>query len=313
VFHIHGVDKHGRTVLSKRVSRKQLSAMMANLGPCRVGMESCSGSNYWSRCFAAQGHDVRLMAAQFVKAYVKSNKNDRVDAETMCEAVQRPTMRLVRPKTVEQQDLQSLHRVRTRLVGQRTALAYQMRGLLAEYGVVVAKGLGDLRKRLPEVLEDADNELTSLTREVARVAQMDKKIARSFTRSEACQRLARIEGIGPVTATALVSSVGAARAYRNGREMAAWLGLVPRQHSTGGKPRLLGISKRGDRYTRKLLIHGARAVVKHAAKKSDRRSTWISALAARRGTNIASVALANKNARIAWAMLAREQEYRKAS
>ncbi len=324
VFHVHGVDKRGKVVLQKRLSRRALIEFMVKARCCRVGMESCSGANYWVRVFRSYGHDVKVMSPQFVKAYVKSNKNDWNDAEAICEAVSRPSMRFVTPKTVEQQDIQCIHWIRQRLVGQRTALVNQIRGLLSEYGIVLPQGIGHVRSRLPEVVEDAENELTVLGRELfaglydeirsldERIAEVECKIKRVVKQSEVCQRIAQVEGIGPITATALVAAVGDARAFGSGREMAAWLGLVPRQQSTGGRARLLGISKRGDRYLRTLLIHGARSVLQYAERKMDRRSRWVSAVKARRGNNVASVALANKNARIVWALMSRSDDYRPA-
>lgn len=325
IFHVHGVDERAKVVFRKRLSRRRLAEFMANLPACRVGIEACAGAHYWARVFGSYGHDVRMMSPQFVKPYVKSNKNDRNDAEGICEAVQRPNMRFVTPKSVEQQDIQALHRIRTRLVSQRTALANQVRGLLGEYGIILPQGIGHVRNRLPEVLEDAENALTILARELfheldrelrcldKRIAEFEHTIQRVFKQSELCQRIAAVEGIGPITATALVAAVGDAREFRNGREMAAWLGLVPRQVSTGGRARLLGISKRGDRYLRTLLIHGARSVVRLAERKSDARSTWVAQVKARRGKNIAAVALANKNARVIWALLARGEDYRRAA
>jgi len=249
VFHLHGVDASGRVVLRKKLSRSKLIALMANLPPCLVGMEACGGAHDWARKFQAMGHEVRLMSPQFVKPYVKSNKNDMVDAEAVCEAVQRPSMRFVPIKGIEQQDIQSLHRARSMAVGHRTAQVNQIRGLLLEYGL-------------------------------------------------------------PVTATALVAAVADAKVFKSGREMSAWLGLVPRQYSTGGKPKLLGISKRGDTYLRKLLIHGARAALRFADKKQDRRSRWVVEVEGRRGRNIAAVALANKTVRTAWVLLSKSEEYK---
>ena len=250
------------------------------------------------------------MSPQFVKPYVKSNKNDANDAEAICEAVSRPNMRFVSVKTVGQQDIQGLHRVRSRLVGQRTALVNQTRGLLMEYGVVVPQTPAVLRRRLPEILEDAENGLTATARALfaslyeelrqldERVREMEQRVQQVYKSLEPCQRLAEVPGIGPLTATAFVAAVGDARAFHSGREMAAWLGLVPRQSSTGGRPRLLGISKRGDRYLRTLLIHGARAVLRVAHRHPDGRNRWVQAGEHRRGKNVAAVALANKNARI---------------
>jgi len=321
MFHLFAVDETDHPLLRKQLSRKQLLAYLANVKPCLIGLEACGGSHYWARKIAALGHNVRLMSPQFVKPYVKSNKNDYNDAEAICEAVGRPTMRFVAVKTVEQQDVQALHRIRQAIVKARTAQANQIRGLLGEYGIVLPEGIAWLRRRIPELLEDGENGLTTRFRgwlsEIyqelraldKRVQQCTREIVKLFRTNEACQRIGTIEGIGPQTATALVSAYGQAREFSSGRQFSASLGLVPRQHSTGGKPRLLGISKRGDTYLRTLLIHGARSVVRHAANKSDPRSQWIQRLVAERGTNRAVVALANKNARIVWALLSKGDQY----
>ncbi len=322
VFHLHGVNEQGYTVIRKRMNRKQLVRYMSNLKPCLIGMEACGGSHDWARKLIAMGHDVRLISPQFVKPYVKSNKNDEVDAAAICEAVQRPDMRFVPIKSIEQQDIQSLHRARSLSVSHRTAQANQIRGLLMEYGVVIPKSMASLRQGIPDILEDADNALTPMFREFLyglweefirldkRVAKYDVQIKQLSEQSEVCKRLMAIPGIGPMVSTALVASVADAKAFKSGREMAAWLGLVPRQHSTGGKPRLLGISKRGDVYLRKLLIHGARSALRWADKKQDKRSRWVCELANRRGQNIAAVALANKTVRTAWVLMSRDEAYR---
>jgi len=324
-FHLHGVDGHGEIVMRKRLSRNKLMAFMANLPSCLIGMEACGGSHDWARKFRTMGHDVRLMSPQFVKPYVKSNKNDIADAEAICEAVQRPNMRFVPMKSIEQQDIQSLHRAREQAVKNRTAQSNQIRGLLMEYGIVLGKGIAKLRKSLPEILEDADNGLTPLFREALcdlndelrrqgeRISAYDAKIKVLSTQSDACQRLMTIPGIGSMTATALAASVGDAKVFKSGREMSAWLGLVPRQCSTGGKPKLLGISKRGDTYLRKLVIHGARSALRFADKKQDVRSRWAVDVRSRRGQNIAAVALANKMVRSAWVLLSRSEAYKMAA
>lgn len=323
VFQLHGMDRHGKAVLTKRVTRAKLAETVANIPPCLIGLEACASAHYWARELEKFGHTVRLIAPQFVKPYVKSNKNDARDAEAVCEAVARPGMRFVPAKTVAQQDIQAVHRIRERRVSARTALLNQIRGLLAEYGLVIPLKRNAVSQALPRILEDADNGLTALAREFVAelyeelralghaVGTYDAKIERLFKANPVCRRLAEVEGAGPVTATALVAA-GDAGAFQNGRQMAAWLGLVPRQHSSGGKNVLLGISKRGDTYLRTLLIHGARAAVAAAKQKQDARSRWITALAARRGANIAACALANKNTRILWALMARGEEYRKA-
>ncbi len=308
--------------MRRKLTRKKLAWFLANCPSCLVGMEACGGAHFWARKFKAMGHEVRLIGPQFVKPYVKSNKNDLVDAEAICEAVQRPTMRFVPAKSIEQQDIQSLHRARSMAVSHRTAQVNQLRGLLMEYGIVHPQGIANLRKAVPEILEDAENELSPMFRDLLaglrdelvrldqRVADYDARIKGLSEQSQACKRLMRIPGVGPMSATALVAAVADASVFKSGREMAAWLGLVPRQLSTGGKPKLLGISKRGDAYLRKLLIHGARAALRVAAKKQDRRNRWVVEVADRRGQNIAAVALANKNARTAWVLLSKGQDYR---
>lgn len=320
-FHLFGADEAGHPVMKKQLSRKRLLAYLANLEPCLVGLEACSGSHFWAREISKLGHEVRLISPQFVKPYVKSNKNDYNDAEAICEAVSRPTMRFVASKTVEQQDVQALHRIRQSIVKRRTAQANQIRGFLAEYGIVIPQGITWVRRRLPELLEDGENGLTArfrrwlselyveLRTSDERVQECTREIMQLYHADEACQRIGAVEGIGPQTATALVSAYGQAHEFKNGRQFSASLGLVPRQHTTGGKPRLLGISKRGDTYLRTLLIHGARSVVRHVATKSDPRSRWIQRLKAERGTNRAVVALANKNARIVWALLSKGDNY----
>ena len=323
VFQLHGVDENGAVALRKRLSRNKLLAFVANLPGCVIGLEACGGAHYWAREISKLGHEVRLMSPQYVKPYVKTNKNDYNDAEGICEAVARPNMHFVAVKNTEQQDLQAMHRVREGLMKDRTALVNQTRGLLAEYGIVVAQGVHKLRGELPLILEDAQNQLSARGRELfaelyerlvgldARIGEADARLQRVFEDNELCRRLAQVEGVGVLTATALVAAVGDAKVFKNGRQMAAWLGLVPRQHSSGeNKERLLGISKRGDRYLRMLLVHGARSVVYRADNKEDARSRWVSQVKARRGVNRACVALANKNARILWALMAHEEGYR---
>jgi transposase len=303
--HVFGVDAQGRQVLSKKVSRGKLSAFMVNQPPCLVAMEACGSAHHWARLFRDFGHEVRLIAPQFVKPFVKSNKNDAVDAEAICEAAQRPNMRFVAIKTVEQQDIQATHRMRSLTVERRTAQVNQVRGLLLEYGIDVPQGRAALMRRLPEILEDAATglserfraELNTVLEELRhldeQVAHYDTQIQAIAQNDETVQRLMTIPGIGALVATALVAAVGEdVGLFRNGRGLAAWLGLVPRQHSTGGRERLLGISKRGDVYVRQLLIHGARAVMRWVERKEDATSRWASALKSRRHTNIARVAYA---------------------
>lgn len=320
-FQLHGVDAAGQVMLKKKLNRNKLSAFIAQLPICLIGIEACSGANYWARVFTRYGHTVRMIAPQFVKPFVKSNKNDAVDAEAICEAVQRPSMRFVPAKSVEQQDIQSLHRVRSQAVARRTAQSNQIRGLLMEYGIVIPKGISHVRKEIPCILEDATNELTFIFRELLkelydemvhldeRIQRLENKLESICKQNENCQRLLTIPGIGLLSATAMVAAIGDVNVFKNGRELAAWLGLVPRQHSTGGKPTLLGISKRGDTYLRTLLIHGGRTVVRVAEKYQDKRNKWINQLEQRRGKNISAVAIANKNARIAWALLSHKTTY----
>lgn len=325
VFQIHGADATGKALVKKRLSRNRLRAYFANRPPSVIGLEACGSSNYWARQLRTLGHEVRQISPQYVKPYVKTNKNDGNDAEAICEAVTRPEMRFVPIKSIEQQDVQSLHRVRERLVHERTALVNQTRGLLREYGVFIPAGIRAFRREIATVLEDAENELTALTREIIahqyerlleldrRIDSYEERIQRIFRENERCQRLAQVEGVGPLVATALIAAVGDAREFKNGRHLAAWLGLVPRQHSSGQRTRLLGISKRGNTYLRTLLIHGARSVLYRCGAKTDGRSRWLQSIKARRGMNCASVALANKNARILWALLAHGDAYRKAA
>lgn len=323
-FHLFGVEESGSTVVRKKLRRKQLLAYIANLPPCLVGMEACGGSHYWAREITSLGHTVRLISPQFVKPYVKGNKNDYNDAEGICEAMGRPNMRFVSIKSIEQQDIQGLHRIRQSVVKQRTALSNQIRGLLGEYGIVVAQGISQVRSRIPEILEDGENGLTDRFRSWLaelleafrvldeRIKKYDREIQRAHAANEASQRLSTIEGVGPQSATAILATYGDCKQYSDGRQFAACIGLVPRQHTTGGKPLLLGISKRGDKYIRTLLIHGARSVIKRIEGKEDQRSQWLQSLVARRGKNKAAVALANKNARIIWALLSRGECYRAA-
>lgn len=325
VFQVHGVDRVGRTVVRRRLRRSEVLKFFAAQEPCLVGMEACAGAHHWGRELMKLGHQGRLMSPQFVKPYVKSNKNDANDAEAICEAVSRPGMRFVAVKSGAQQELQAIHRVRSGLVGERTALGNRIRGLLAEFGVVLPKQLSQLRRGIPQVLEDGSNGLSGsmrglleglrqdLVRLDARVLELDRMIEQAARQDPACQRLSAMEGIGPVTATALLATVGSGAGFANGRGFSASLGLVPRQHGSGGKAGLGAISKRGDPYLRTLLIHGARSVLQHLAGKTDRRSRWLQGLIARRNKNVAAVALANKNARIAWALLARDEAYRPVS
>ena len=322
VFQVHGIDERGQTTLRKRLRRAQLITFFANLPPCLVGIEACSSAHHWARELCKLGHEVKLMPPQFVKAYVKTNKNDARDAEAICEAVRRPNMRFVAIKTVAQQELLMLHRVRQRLVIERTAKANQLRGLLAEFGIVLPQSFCALERGVPEVLADAENGLSDRLRErfsqlfsqlrelSVTVREWEQQILAWHRENPLSRRLDQIPGIGPLGASALVASIGDIRTFKNGRQLAAWLGLVPRQDSSGGKTRLLGISKRGDRYLRTLLILGARSVLRQMQRHPDRAAqSWLGRLAARSHPHIAAVALANKSARIAWALLAHQREY----
>jgi transposase len=288
-------------------------------------MEACGSAHYWGRELQKLGHEVRLMAVQLIKPYRTKQKNDRNDAEAICEAVSRPQMRFVPIKTVEQQAVLTVHRARELLVTERTAVANQIGGLLLEYGIAIAAGLQRLRRELPTALNAADDILPTLARRVVtelqgrlqeleeRITSHDQQIAQLARQSEPAQRLRQVEGVGPITATAVVATVGDAKAFPHGRQFAAWLGLVPKQFSTGGKTVLGRITKRGNVYLRTLLIQGARAVLQTSAKRTDAKSQWVEAVRQRRGDNIAAVALAAKPARILWALLAEGQEYRGAA
>lgn len=325
VFHLIAVNHVGSFVKKKQLKRKQVLAYMANIEPCVIAMEACSGANYWAREFKALGHQVKLIAPQYVKPYVKGNKNDYNDAEAIAEAAQRPSMRFVPIKSVEQQDVQNFHRQRERIKKERTALVNQVRGLLAEYGVVINKGVAAVRRDLPDILEDAENGLTSYSRALfaelldelraidQRFTDCEERIKALNKENDVCRRLDDVLGIGPITASAVYAAAGNGQDFVNGRHFSAWLGLVPGQHSSGGRAVLLGISKRGNAYLRTLFIHGARAVLHHSANKTDRFSRWAQSLLARRGHNKACVAVANKMARIAWVIMAKGETYQPAT
>jgi len=312
VFSLHGVDARGAVVLRKSVSRAKLSGIVAQLPPCLIGMEACSGAHEWARRFTEFGHTVKLMAAKFVAAYRKSGKNDGNDAEAICEAVSRPSMRFVPVKSREQQAQLCVHRVRSGFVEERTATLNRLRGLLAEFGHVLPLGANALRAQVPNLLEDlpalaadAARDLLEHVRELdARILGYERQIQAHVRSSEPAQRAQTQMGVGAITASAIVASVGEAREFKNGRQFAAWLGLVPRQHSTGGKTRLGQITRSGDGYLRTLLVLGARAVLRRAPRESDPLSRWAVALRERRGYHRACVAIAAKNARRVWAVLA---------
>jgi transposase len=321
VFQVHGIDASGAPVVRKRLRRSEVLAFFARLPGCLVGMEACATAHYWARELQAVGHEVRLMPAQYVKAYVKRNKNDAADAEAICEAVRRPTMRFVPIKTAEQQAALLVHRGRERLVRQRTALVNALRAHLAEFGVIAPLGLRNVARLIAVVRDENDARLPDLARQVlevlatqveqleAAVAALEKQLMAWHKSNPVSQRLATIPGIGPTIATALAATVVEVSGFRSGREFAAWLGLVPRQHSTGGKARLGGISKRGNRYLRRLLINGASAnLLRSKATNAD---PWVIGLRRRRPSLVVAVALANKTARIAWAVMHRQENYRR--
>jgi transposase len=323
VFQVHGVDVAEQPVWQRSLRRATwLREVIKRVeAGAEIGMEACAGAHHWARALRAHGYRVRLMAPQFVKPYVKSNKTDRNDAAAICEAMSRPSMRFVEVKSVEQQDIQAVHRVRSELVGQRTSKANQIRGLVGEYGLVAPVQLGALRGAIPNWLEDAENGLTERFRRLLaglvedlrrldeRIGELDTEIEAIAASDPVAQRLLQLRGVGPVTATALVAALGTGEAFRRGRDFAVSVGLTPKQRSSGGKERLLGISKRGDAYLRQLLVHGARAVVRTAPNKADPLSRWLQKLLARRHKNVVVVALANKTARMAWALLRHDVGY----
>ena len=318
VFQIHAADRNGHPLWRPQLRRSQWITQLCQKVPTSavIAMEACAGS-HWARLLQAHGYTVKLIDARYVKPYVKSNKNDRADAEAICEALTRPGMRFVTPKTVAQQDMQALHRIRSALVKDRTAKANQIRGLVGERGIVAPEGINKLRSALPQWCECVDSELSmafrfqlralyeDLKRLDERVAELDKQIAQQVKEDPVARRLMELRGVGPLSALALAVALGDARQFKRARDFAASLGLAPRQHSSGGKPRLLGISKRGDAHLRFLMVHGARSVLKHVASRDDVLSRWASRMLERKHPNVVTVALANKTARMAWAMVAK--------
>jgi transposase len=320
-FSLHGVDARGKIVFRKNMNRTTLLSFLAQQPKSLIGMEACSGAHHWARAFTVLGHRVGIMAPRLVAPYRKGGKNDGNDAEAICEAVARPAMRFVALKSAEQQAVLCLHRIRQSLVKERTAAINQLRGLLSEFGLVMPKGRYGAQHHIPRILEDAENGLPMLARRLLndiylRVREMnvqllayDRELEHLARESDIAQRLMGVPGVGAITATALVASVGDPTQFRSARHFAAWLGLVPRQYTTGGKIRLGRITKRGDVYLRTLLIHGTRAVLAKVKEKPDRLSAWSRALIERRGYKRASVALAAKNARILWALMTRHTTY----
>src|ERR1700687_548699 len=297
VFHLVGLNPRGEVVVRKKFSRKQLLRFTANIHVELIGMEACGGAHFLGRTLREQGHEVRLIPAQYVKLLVKTNKSDYIDAEAIAEAVGRPTMRFVPIKSDEQLDMQSLHRVRERWILRRTAVINQMRGLLLERGITVRKGRRYIEAALPGILEDADAKLSGtlrlllaqlkseLDQTALRLEEAEALIEQTVLKNEACQRLVKIPGIGPVTATAVIAAIGNGAAFRKGRDFAAWMGVVPREYSTGGKQKLLGISKRGNRYLRKLFVQGARTVMQYRSKQAPGLRCWLDQLMARTHQN----------------------------
>jgi transposase len=325
VFQLHGIDRRGRAIYKRRVFRDQLLSVVGDIPKCTVAIEACTGAFYWARQFETLGHRVTIISPQYVKPFVRRQKNDGNDAEAIVTAARQPHIPRVPKKTIEQQDIQAVHRARQRMVNHRTAVVSQIRGLLLDRGFAFAKSITRARRTIPVLLSDMTNELTAMARETIaelwdlmcdldrRVAAIDKKIDAVFKADPTCQRIARIKGVGPKTATAMVAAVGDGAEFKNGRHLAAWLGLVPRQHSSGDKRVMMGISKRGSQHLRSLLVHGARAVVRTAPNKHDRQNQWVNDLRERRGFNRATVAVANKTARIIWAVLRTGEPYRTAA
>lgn len=327
IFQLHGVDANGKAILKRKLKRHELAAFTAQLHPCEISMEACGGSHYWARKFKSQGHCVKMIAAQHVKPFkLSSQKNDSIDAAAIVIAASQPSMKYVASKEIWQQDLQSMHRLRQHYVDVRTATVNQCRGLLMEYGIVIDEGIGHFFKEVPVLLEESENELTIAIREVIsklynlalKLKEDGDAITKSIesiskAQSDYC-RLLSVPGVGPLVASMFVSSVGDANVFKNGRHLAAWLGLVPRQSSSGGKEKLLGITKAGDQRLRTMLIHGARALILTTLRKqrSDPESQWILRLYEKKGWNVTSVAIANKNCRIMWHLMKYEEEYKKA-
>jgi transposase len=315
VFHVVGLDAAGHPIQKSSFRRETLLQFFERAEPTLVGMEACPGSQWLARKVAAMGHQVRILPAQFVKPYVKSNKSDIIDAAAIAEAVTRGSMRFVEVRSPEQIDIQAMHRVRDRMVAARTALICQMRAFCIEYGIAIHQGPSKFKSQLPRVLADETNDLTAAMRSMLaslfeelkaledRLSKVNRQIEALAAASEKARRLMTIPGIGPISATALLAAAGEGRQFRRARDMAAWLGLVPREHSTGGRTTLLGISKRGNTYLRRMLVHGARACVLHLDRSKDRLGAWLNELETRMHRNKVTVALAAKIARIAWVVL----------
>jgi len=321
VFQLHGIDKESRCCLTKRLSRDSFKTYLHQLPVCTIVMEACGSAHYWGRYLQKLGHEVKLISPQYVKPFVKGNKTDKNDSQAIAEAALRPSMRFVGIKNVEQQDIQCVHKIRERVIHQRTALSNQIRGLLLEYGIAIPQGIHVLMRYLPEILEDSCNELSDFMRgEMSslyseliainqRIDSYDQKLQTMYKQSEVAQRMGKVEGVGRVIATALLG-LGDVKHFKNGRHFSAFLGLVPKEHSSGNKQRQMGITKRGNCYIRQLLIHGARSVLIRVKNKQDKKSQWLQELIARRGMNRACCALANKMARVLWVIMAKGENYK---
>ncbi len=320
IFHMYSLTT-GNKVYKKKLKRAEMLAFFATYQTSLIGIEACGGAHYWARELAKLGHEVTLLNARYVKSFVVGNKNDYNDAQAIFDAVTRPNKRVVAVKTVEQQDIQLIHKIRQGYVDKRTALVNQIRGLLSESGIVIHQGINQVRKELPFILEDAENKLSPISRELfaeqyeeltkldEKIKQQDQRITRLCANNETAKRFLDVPGVGPMTASMVAADIGEGKGYISSRDYAASLGVVPKQHSSGDKQVYLGISKRGNRYIRTLLIHGARAVLKNCADKTDALSLWLQGLIERRGFNKAAVALANKNARILWSMAVTGKAY----
>ena len=321
VFQLHGVNEYGKKVIGKKVNRAELPTLIAKLPTCKIVMEACGSANFWSRKFMSYGHEVRQISPQHVKPFVQGNKNDKNDARAIVIAAQQDDMPTVSIKSIEQQEIQMLHRYRESLVHDRTALVNRIRGYLREMGLFIPKGLSQTRKQVPLFLEDAENELTFGMREIIanchrKLLDLDQdiekytgKIEDFCKQNEVCERLMKLSGVGPMISSIVFATMGSPSHFKNGRHFAAFLGLVPKEHSSGGKQCLMSISKRGDRYIRSLLVHGGRSVVKNAGKKNNYLNHWVQRVHQERGYNKAAVAVANKNARHMWAIMSYGDKY----